>query len=147
VSGITHESGTRKLQGSQTFAGATRAFMQRNASATAPDSIPGDQRHAVHARGACEADSSATVRDLPARGTLGRGGGRNHPCALRARETGHRYASQLALLYPSGPGPTMPSGHVAAAVPVGGFNRCMLLHGHNIQPYSPGSASSYAALL
>jgi hypothetical protein len=68
------------------------------------------------------------------------------PCEHARRDT-VMPASLLALLYPSGPGPTMPSGHVAAAVPVGGFNRCMLLHGHNIQPYSPGSASLYAALL
>jgi hypothetical protein len=133
VSRMSHESGTRKLQGSQNLESDTTERSCNATSATAPDSWPADQRHAVHARGACEADSSATVRDsqcaAPAR-QVGEGV-QDNPCLLQAREAGTPLY-QPALICPSGPGPTMPPGHVAA-VPVDGFSKHMLLHGYSIR--------------
>jgi hypothetical protein len=54
----------------------------------------------------------------------------DNPCLLQAREAGTPLY-QPALICPSGPGPTMPLGHVAA-VPVDGFSKHMLLHGYSI---------------
>ena len=71
-------------------------------------------------------------------------GVQDNPCLLQAREAGTPLY-QPALICPSGPGPTMPPGHVAA-VPVDGFSKHMLLHGYSI-PQRAGSASSYAAVL
>lgn len=70
----------------KTFA-ATRAFTQRTTSASTPDRTPDDQRNA---RGACEADSSTTVREPQARQA---GGGFISAPSLHAREAGDRFAS------------------------------------------------------
>lgn len=119
--------------------------MQRNASATAPDSIPGDQRDA---RGACEADSSLLQHHSQGgpQTRQARGGAGIHAPCLQAREpdvAGRRFASNDDLPFQTR------SDHAAWSCrsrPSRRVKRDMLLHpGLIAQP--PGAASSYPAVL